>query len=334
MPIGATLMATPDPTEEQIQAVLRDLGDRRGLRQELEQCDPDIQREIGETIARKVLAAASASSTREDAGVARLRERFDAIDPHPSWLDDEPDTVNVSRETYAWARVLFAALDASPPVPAVGEYPEVVERVARAIYEADETAVPDRYPWDSLIPSQPLTKRYHGMARAALAAVSPEPEQFVTDANPAGAIFMRGVEEGIRLAAEADEEARDLLTGTEPAPSAGGGDVLAKLREAVRAEYVRAATRFDSAPADSVAEATGGAVSNCCKRITDAIDRLAAESTTAPEAGVATLSDEQGTVNVWMTDAAGRPLPVQVAREVVDGSLRVIPAPSDVQEDK
>jgi transcriptional regulator with XRE-family HTH domain len=56
--------------------------------------------------------------------------------------------------------------------------------------------------------------------------------------------------------------------------------------------------------------------------------------------GVATLSDEQGTVKVWMTDAGGRPLPVQVAREVADGSLRVLasppvesPAPSKENDD-
>ena len=43
--------------EKAAKAVLSDLSDRKGIGNELEQCDEDIQAEIGRTVAAKAIAA-------------------------------------------------------------------------------------------------------------------------------------------------------------------------------------------------------------------------------------------------------------------------------------
>jgi hypothetical protein len=37
--------------------ILKNLKDRRGIRQEIDQCDADVQAEIGQTVAAKAIAA-------------------------------------------------------------------------------------------------------------------------------------------------------------------------------------------------------------------------------------------------------------------------------------
>jgi hypothetical protein len=66
--------------EKAAKAVLSDLSDRKGIGNELEQCDEDIQAEIGRTVAAKAIAAfLRALPTTDPTFFAQLHTLADAV---------------------------------------------------------------------------------------------------------------------------------------------------------------------------------------------------------------------------------------------------------------
>jgi len=70
------------PLDKAAEEVLKNLKDRRGIRQAIEQCDADVQAEIGRTVAAQAIAAfnrAFAEFTTDQEYFSQLHEIANAV---------------------------------------------------------------------------------------------------------------------------------------------------------------------------------------------------------------------------------------------------------------